>query len=642
MTIDTGDMKIKPKLPFEVLQGIFSKLVSHGLYRDEADVKTLHECQLVCREWRLPAQEAFYKNIRLGESGSSFASIIKHATELGKSVEIVNFSIGFASCWNTNEILEIINRCCPNILILSCSSSLEQGLVLSYIASHKLRFEKLKIFAIDGMETLSMYKRIVMEHKNTLTSLSISSKNPGYQILLQHLKRFASLATLYLFKTSFSGLQEFNKMIDDIPSVCSMGFYDLDLSNCTDMINDTIPNRMIRKINIKENAKFSTQSLRYFGQKFQALHQMNAEQIIGPDGTEIEESSWWDQLGRIYSSFKQYQLGMVLSNSTNMNQIQKCIDLVMATTGKTNEREFTLAMNPGWFGDDKINATLSKTSDFYSITFDISLFADVNVDDILDFVHRYLPKVVNIRGIEHVSFLYEKLALERPVLELSSIEAIIGHIEKFCIRDNWAIFDKAITAFGQLEESKMHLSKFVLCKEPFSSQPLYLDFKAPELRIKDSIFYEGTLPQFSLRLPKVNKLILDTCSFLKTNTYSLKIFLPTTQVHSFGLRITPFINATFWNMYGLYKYDGSCLEDFELLRAISSNGKYTLKIETDTKVYLSMRQGGKIIQQDCTDITEGTKENFLIWIKCKDMKEFAITSEGDSLFSWDPISEPLV
>ncbi|KAL9547784.1 hypothetical protein PS6_006972 [Mucor atramentarius] len=618
MTIDTGDMKIKPKLPFEVLQGIFSKLDSHGLYRDESDVKTLYESQLVCREWRLPAQEAFYKNIRLGESGSSFASIIKHATELGKSVEIVNFSIGFASCWNTNEILEIINRCCPNILILSCSSSIEQGLVLSYIASQKLRFEKLKIFAVDGMETLNMYKSIVMEHKNTLTSLSISSKNPGYQILLQHLQRFASLATLYLFKTSFSGLQEFNRMIDDIPSVRLLSFYDLDLSNCTAMINDTIPNWMIRKIHIEENAKFSTQSLQYFGQKFQALHQMNVEQIIGPHGTEIEESSWWGQLSRIYSPFKQYQLGNV------------------------SEREFTLAMNPGWFGGYKINATLSKESGLYSITFDIFLFADVNVDNILDCVHRYLPKVVNIRGIEHVSFLYEKLTLERPILELSSMQAIIGHIEKFCIRDNWAIFDRAITAFGQLEESKMHLSKFVLCKEPFSSQPLYLDFKAPELRIKDSILYEDTLPQFSLRLPKVNKLTLDTCSFLKTNTYSLKIFLPTTQVHSFGLRITPFINATFWNMYGLYKYDSSCLEDFELFQAVSSDGKYTLKIETDIKVYLSMRQGGKIIQQDCTDITEGTKKDFLIWIKCKDMKEFAITSEGDSLFSWDPIFEPLV
>ncbi|KAL7329000.1 hypothetical protein PS15p_207183 [Mucor circinelloides] len=431
-------------------------------------------------------------------------------------------------------------------------------------------------------------------------------------------------------------------MIDDIPSVRLLSFYDLDLSNCTVMINDTIPNWMIRKINIEENAKFSTQSLRYCGQKFQALHQMNVEQIIGPHGTEIEESSWWDQLSRIYSSFKQYQLGMVLSNSTKMNQIQKCIDLVMATTGKVNEREFTLAMNPGWFGDVKINAMLSKESDFYFITFDISLFADVNVDDILDCVHRYLPKAVNIRGVEHVSFLYEKLALERPILELSSMQAIIGHIEKFCIRDNWAIFEKAITAFGQLGESKMHLSKFVLCKEPFSSQPLYPDFKAPELRIKDSIFYEDTLSQFSLRLPKVNKLTLDTCSFSKTNTYSLKIFLPTTQVHSFGLRITPFINATFWNMYGLYKYDSSCLEDFELFQAVSSEGKYTLKIETDIKVYLSMRQGGKIIQQDCTDITEGTKKNFLIWIKCKDMKDFAITSEGDSLFSWDPIFEPLV
>lgn len=62
------------------------------------------------------------------------------------------------------------------------------------------------------------------------------------------------------------------------------------------------------------------------------------------------------------------------------------------------------------------------------------------------------------------------------------------------------------------------------------------------------------------------------------------------------------------------------LENLDLLAAISSTGYYLLKIETEAKTCISKRQGNKIIEKldsNTEDVTAGTNEDFLIWIKFK-------------------------
>lgn len=97
-----------------------------------------------------------------------------------------------------------------------------------------------------------------------------------------------------------------------------------------------------------------------------------------------------------------------------------------------------------------------------------------------------------------------------------------------------------------------------------------------------------------------------------------------------------FIDATVWKFYTLYKYEDCCLEDFNLLRTVSPKGIYMLKIETDTATYLSVRRGKKkTIRRNCEDAVDGTEEIHLIWIKCKDLKEFAVPSD-ENLYIWKP------
>lgn len=67
----------------------------------------------------------------------------------------------------------------------------------------------------------------------------------------------------------------------------------------------------------------------------------------------------------------------------------------------------------------------------------------------------------------------------------------------------------------------------------------------------------------------------------------------------------------------------STLENLDLLAAISSTGPYILKIETEVKTCIYKRQGNdnkKKMDLKPEDITCGSKDNFLVWIKCKNLE----------------------
>lgn len=59
------------------------------------------------------------------------------------------------------------------------------------------------------------------------------------------------------------------------------------------------------------------------------------------------------------------------------------------------------------------------------------------------------------------------------------------------------------------------------------------------------------------------------------------------------------------------------LENLDLLQAVSSEGRYRLKIETDAKVYIIQRQKNMMVNSKSQDPVTETKDNFLIWIKCQ-------------------------
>ncbi|KAK4518921.1 uncharacterized protein ATC70_009148 [Mucor velutinosus] len=166
----------------------------------------------------------------------------------------------------------------------------------------------------------------------------------------------------------------------------------------------------------------------------------------------------------------------------------------------------------------------------------------------------------------------------------------MGHIQGFVTRDNWTILDKVDTTSGQLDESMMILGKSVLCEETSVSQASNPNLKITELLAKDSIFHEDTLPLLPLRLPKINQWIL------------------------------------YWTL------------------AASSRQIHTASRSffTYNSTHMSIRQGGIVIEQDCSNIIEGIKDNFLAWNECKDMKESAITGDKGSSYFWNPTFEPLL
>ncbi|KAK4513947.1 Succinate-semialdehyde dehydrogenase [Mucor velutinosus] len=107
--------------------------------------------------------------------------------------------------------------------------------------------------------------------------------------------------------------------------------------------------------------------------------------------------------------------------------------------------------------------------------------------------------------------------------------------------------------------------------------------------------------------------------------YNLKLHLPFTSIHTLKVVIRPLVIAVEYFVYD-YDYRTCKLENNDLLEAISPKGHYTLKIETDSKTYISKRQCGKITENNCDDVAAGTEDNFLIWIKCKELIQCLVTA----------------
>lgn len=66
-------------------------------------------------------------------------------------------------------------------------------------------------------------------------------------------------------------------------------------------------------------------------------------------------------------------------------------------------------------------------------------------------------------------------------------------------------------------------------------------------------------------------------------------------------------------------------------------------VEIATKKYVSYRERNKKLTEISYDseLTHGTKDIFLIWIKCIDLKKFTLCNNPRIVDDWKPIFEPL-
>lgn len=136
------------------------------------------------------------------------------------------------------------------------------------------------------------------------------------------------------------------------------------------------------------------------------------------------------------------------------------------------------------------------------------------------------------------------------------------------------------------------------------------------LAFNGSIIADGFLPGLSPKLPQLDKLILDTCSYIMDASHNLKIFLPLTRLNKLQLQFDSFCNVN-------YHFAERLLYSIPIPVnvAVSQIGRYILKIETESTTLGILKEENKTVEtQQFAGIQHGTKDNFLIWINCLDLK----------------------
>ena len=136
------------------------------------------------------------------------------------------------------------------------------------------------------------------------------------------------------------------------------------------------------------------------------------------------------------------------------------------------------------------------------------------------------------------------------------------------------------------------------------------------LAFNGSIIADDFLLGLSPKLPQLDTLILDTCSYIMDAPYNLKIFLMSTRLNKLQLQFD-----SFWNVN--YHFAERLLYSIPipLNAAVYQIGRYILKIETESTTLGMLREGNKTVEtQLSAAIQHGTKDNFLIWINCLHLK----------------------
>lgn len=240
----------------------------------------------------------------------------------------------------------------------------------------------------------------------------------------------------------------------------------------------------------------------------------------------------------------------------------------------------------------------------------------------------YSPNQIYVK-VESVEEHYKMLTETDPTQRKLSSTVARWRLIELCNKNNTFIFFRIISLVSQINNANVHFDRIVLCDErSFIGSALSLQIS--ELRFTKSIIHHNVLSYISKVFTKIDTLIFDTCCILMEDPFHIKAFLPTTEMVNLELRVNPFVNVTNWPSCKKIKCENSSLENLGLLRAVSEEGHFIIKVETDDKTHIFYKQGSNGMTD--WDIKRenviGNSYNFVIWIKCKQLNEIKIVGES--------------
>lgn len=684
------------KLPIEILLCIFHYLkcstntfTDIGLPVSNTDTKItdIVICQLVCKGWSKAAQRLIYQDVKLGGNVSSFVrTITADAPQLASLVKVIAFSETIMEVSDCSNLIESILNNCPQIEKLLVNGKDMEQLIWPWILMEDIKLENLKTISTETCGNIidtTLYSLLALKLRKTLTGLVLSlskandqriariynsnPQSPGYfngkedfSRLIKRLTTFSSLKKLTITNCQPSAYIILDQVLNDCPkTTLELNIKTLRLLKWNGAQENIKPNSFIKTLRV-DFFILDEVSLLYLAYKFKALESLFIQSLEYKPKEEANKEVFWDQLTQLCSSVKIFDIVMKYEAFGLQVTVEKCMELLIKMGCDTRYIHISLmssSVAPGRHNHVYRQPRIIQINKFglkscgLLISGDAAALGDTFSENIASWIQSFCPSTIDFNHAD-LTLKYHKMftiypeehSRLKPYFDFNSKSDIRQFFTKQCNSKNWEIFNSIISS-ANIDRSEMH--SMVLPNKP----PLLSNYDSSSIRhleLHSSILHEMVFPKISMKLPTLNELVLNTNCYLMDNSTTLKIFFPSTQLDLLVLLIGPTCdNTTNGSMnYHHRTTNVKCtLENLDLLAAISSTGYYLLKIETEAKTYISKRQGNKIIEKldsNTEDVAAGTNEDFLIWIKFKELKKIAIHVDSGHLQINQPKSYELL
>ncbi|KAL9545528.1 hypothetical protein MBANPS3_007104 [Mucor bainieri] len=643
-------------LPPETLLQIFSYAESDPNHQPSF----FTNYQLVHRSWVRAAQIKLYSSVVLRyPQARAFVQTIQDNENVRDHVRKVVFSPGFVTFDTAEEMIQTIFARCPNIQEIYASAMIDQRLIWRLISTAQAPPQNIRIF--HPLDQSAFYPRLydaaAIACRQTLTQLQLWAKgtidmetllnddNP-LNTLIQRLPEFPSL-----------------NLIDFFVHRCTATLNGLQLQNLDPGIGDLVDPRLppanvtelptIRSLTIKPRY-IPMHLLPALMIKFNRLDYL---EMIRPRHGLLPVASlqfWWNTLTDLFMRPQRFCLakdfealeharGFLDRTSAAPNLYKKLTISCLYRPNETNNPSQMVLKR----GDATYDVSLYLFTKIRSYTTGPSWLNLLN--QLQTFLNVYDAKDIQVT-INSFDEIYNTSKIKKP-----NAAQTVNLAQYFPIQVDATLLRRVLKAGQKVEtwlllclicntvernEAADPTGQVIIFDAALFIYPPYIDYVFPqdlqvsELHLRNSILYHATLPEISLRLPVITRLIINTCCIIMDSRYTLRVSFPTTRIQAIGLKLAPFQSAT----NTACDDDEICsLENYDLLEALSASKPLIFKFELEEQTYVVRKDadGLTLLGEEQHAMTTGTPDEFLIWIQCRDLDTLALDTSDKKWISWE-------
>ncbi|KAI8638642.1 hypothetical protein BD408DRAFT_435884 [Parasitella parasitica] len=630
-------------LPSEILSTVFEHV------QDSPDWKvarsTFYQCLFVCKKLNELAQTHLYKNVCLQKDEiGPFAwrlLVTRNNKRLGNFVKSVNFYPD-----NRGEIvslppdviqyLNMILQYAPNIeSFVSASSDFEtlftwQRLLL---APREQNMYLHQFTLMDRWSTADkyMYTLLSLKYKDSLTNLRLYPvvkpdhrirQDADYLNLKDHLNEFKSLEQVQ-FSGAFVNEEPIIPELDGAINHFNPKVHSLYLAECNFSRNPSCPVQVEPNLSIKKlrlgNSILSALSIRYFAAKLKGLKEFVITTGVDTSSqleTKEQHADWWNHLSNLCKQIQHYDINLKDFKSSNyLQQIKGSAKLFQGKKQQepaNNTTEFIMRIGKQDPSLERYMIEMKQNSSsvrlFESKGVSHSQFMhSVEFLEIFDSIQPLSPKTISILNVEHLLNYEETLEYHEVFSGNGTLEEYFNAI---CSKRTWNVFNGVASLINGKTGSVVHLDKmvfpsFVQGFAQVGQKVVSEKTSISEMKLTNALIYPSVLPKFSLKMPKIDKLIFDSCIFMTNSLHQLEIDLGEMEVGQLELDL-----SSVFHSQSLIRTGGG--HTITVATRFATITTYTFIFDEDHKTYQAPTG------------TPGSSDNFLISIKCKELESLAI------------------